>query len=149
MVPLAEQMSLLTDTVQPCVREDVHRDANMRTNFYHSTGRCEACDVDTHYNNAIMSAMVSQITSLTTVCWTVYSRADKKNINAPRQRPLWGEFTGNRRIPRTKCQKCGTYYYLMTSSCYHCLSFCNHSKLLYTQPIVTFGNDIYGSLCRI
>ena len=28
----------------------------------------------------------------------------KENIKAPRHRPLWGEFTGDRWIPRTKDQ---------------------------------------------
>ena len=34
----------------------------------------------------------------------------KGNIKAPRHWPLWGEFTGHRGIPRTKC------FHLMTSS---------------------------------
>ena len=58
----------------------------------------------THYNAVIMSAMASQITSLTIVYSTVYSDTDKKNIKAPRHWLLWGEFTGHRWIPRTKGQ---------------------------------------------
>ena len=50
------------------------------------------CFPSRHYNDIIMSAMVSQITSLTTVYWTVYS--DAENIKASRHWPLWGEFTG-------------------------------------------------------
>ena len=46
-----------------------------------------------------MSMMASQITSLTIVQAQI-----KENIKAPRQWPLWGEFTGNRWIPRTKGQ---------------------------------------------
>ena len=57
-----------------------------------------------HYNDVIMSAMASQITSLTIVHWTVYSGEDQENIKAPRYWPLWGEFTGDRWIPHTKCQ---------------------------------------------
>ena len=59
-----------------------------------------------HYNDVIMSAMVSQITSLTFVHSTVYSGADKTKPSnkAPRHWPLWGEFTGGRWIPRTKGQ---------------------------------------------
>ena len=57
-----------------------------------------------HYNNVIMSAMVSQITSLTIVYSTGYSAQIKENIKAPRHWSLWGEFTGHRWIPRTKGQ---------------------------------------------
>ena len=51
-----------------------------------------------------MSAIASQITSLTIVYSTVYSGADIKNIKAPRHGPLCGEFTGDRWIPRTNGQ---------------------------------------------
>ena len=57
-----------------------------------------------HYNDVIMVAMASQITSLTIVYSPVYSGRDKKNIKAPRHWPLCGEFTGDRWIPRTKGQ---------------------------------------------
>ena len=49
-----------------------------------------------HYNDVMMSATVSQITSLKIVFSTVYSAADQRNIKAPRHWPLWGEFTGDR-----------------------------------------------------
>ena len=46
------------------------------------------------------SAMASQITSLTIVYPSVYSRRrSKENIKAPRHWSLWGEFTGDRWIP--------------------------------------------------
>ena len=48
--------------------------------------------------------MASQITSLTIVFSTVYSGADQENIEAPRHLILWGEFTGDRWIPRTNGQ---------------------------------------------
>ena len=52
-----------------------------------------------------MVAMASQITSLTVVQATVYSGAQiQEDIKDPRPWPLWGEFTGNRWIPRTKGQ---------------------------------------------
>ena len=58
-----------------------------------------------HYDDVTMSAMASQITSLTIVYSTVYSDPDKKkNIKAPRHWPLCGEFTGDRWIPRTNGQ---------------------------------------------
>ena len=34
----------------------------------------------------------------------IQAQIKKKNINAPRHWPLWGEFTGDRWIPRTKGQ---------------------------------------------
>ena len=53
-----------------------------------------------------MSTMASQIISLTVIYSTVYSGKGqrKQNIKAPRYWPLWGEFTGDRWIPRTKAQ---------------------------------------------
>ena len=40
----------------------------------------------------------------------------KENINAPRHCPLWGEFTADRWIPRTKGQLRGKWFHLMMSS---------------------------------
>ena len=51
-----------------------------------------------------MGALASQSTNLTIVYLTVYSGTDKKNIKAPRHWPLWGEFTDDQWIPRTKGQ---------------------------------------------
>ena len=42
----------------------------------------------------------------------------KENIKAPRHWPLWGGFTGDRWIPRTKGQWQGKCFHLMTSSWY-------------------------------
>ena len=47
-----------------------------------------------HYNDVRMTAMASQITSLTVVYSTVYSDADQRKHQAPRHWPLCGEFTG-------------------------------------------------------
>ena len=52
-----------------------------------------------HYNDVIMGAMASQITSFTIVYSTVYSEADKKPIKAPRHWPFCGEFTGSGEFP--------------------------------------------------
>ena len=68
-----------------------------------------------HYDDVIMSAIASQITSLTIVYSIVYS--DKENIKAPRHWPLCGEFTGDRWIPRTNGKLRGKCFHLMTSSC--------------------------------
>ena len=43
----------------------------------------------------------------------------KESIKAPCHWPLWGEFTGDRWIPRTKGQWRGKCFHLMTSSCLH------------------------------
>ena len=53
-----------------------------------------------HYSNAIMGTMASQITSLMIVYSTVYS--DQRKHQTLRHWPLCVEFTGDRRIPRTK-----------------------------------------------
>ena len=51
-----------------------------------------------------MGAMVSQLTSLTTVYSTFIQAQIKENIKAPRHWPLCGEFTGDRWIPRKNGQ---------------------------------------------
>ena len=66
-----------------------------------------------HYNDVIMGAIASQITSLTIVYPTVYSGADQRNIKAPRHWPLC-----------TNGQKRGKYFHLMTSSWYITLTLC-------------------------
>ena len=48
-----------------------------------------------HYNNGIMSAMASQITSLTMFTQAFIQAQIKKKLKAPRHWPLWGEFTSN------------------------------------------------------
>ena len=58
----------------------------------------------THYDDVTMSAIASQITSLTIVYSTVYRAQIKVNIKASRHWPLCGEFTGDRWIPRTNGQ---------------------------------------------
>ena len=50
-----------------------------------------------------MGAIATQITSLTIVYSTAYSGADKK-IKPPLHWPLYGEFPGDRWIPRTNGQ---------------------------------------------
>ena len=51
-----------------------------------------------------MDTMASQIICLTIVYLTVYSAQIKENIKAPRHWPLFGEFIGDRWIPRTNGQ---------------------------------------------
>ena len=93
-----------------------------------------------HYSDVVMGAMASQTTSLTILWSTVYSGADKKNINdAPRHWPLCGEVTSDLWILRTNGQLCEKWFHLMMSSwtiySYHkshgllttfWISICNH-----------------------
>ena len=51
-----------------------------------------------------MKAIASQIPGVSIVYSTVCSDQIKENIKASRHWPLWGEFTGDRWIPRTKGQ---------------------------------------------
>ena len=57
-----------------------------------------------HYNGVIMGAMASQITSLTLFIQPFIQAQIKENFKAPCHWPLWGEFTGDRGIPRTNGQ---------------------------------------------
>ena len=61
---------------------------------------CPNWQIWCRYSDVIMSAMVSQITSVSIVCSTAC--LGKENIKAPRYWPLWGESTGDRWIPLTK-----------------------------------------------
>ena len=69
-----------------------------------------------HYDDVIMSAMASQITSLTIVYSTVYLGTAERKHQAPRHWPLCREFTGDRWIPRTNGQWRGKCFNLMASS---------------------------------
>ena len=46
-----------------------------------------------HYGDVIMSAIASQITSVSIVFSTIVQAQTKENIKAPRHWPLWGEST--------------------------------------------------------
>ena len=69
-----------------------------------------------HYDDVIMSAITSQITSLTIVYSTVYSDADqRKHQSSASLAFVWG-FHRDRWIPRKKGQLRGKCSHLMTSS---------------------------------
>ena len=74
-----------------------------------------------HYRNVIMSAIASEITSVSivrsTVHWLLVLSQIKENIKALRHCPLCREFTGHRWIFRTKGQLRGKCFHLRTSSC--------------------------------
>ena len=72
----------------------------------------------THYDDVIMGAMSSQITSLTIVYSIVYSGTDQRKHQSSASLAVVREFTGDRWIPRTKGQLRGKCFHLMTSSCY-------------------------------
>ena len=69
-----------------------------------------------HYNDVIMCAIASQITSLTIVYSIVYSDADQREHQSSESLGFVGEFTGDRWIPRTNGQLRGKCFHLMTSS---------------------------------
>ena len=69
-------------------------------------------------NDAIMTTMASQITSLMDVYSTVYSDADQRKHQCSASLAfVWG-IHWDRWIPRTKGQLRGNCFHLMTSSCY-------------------------------
>ena len=70
-----------------------------------------------HYNDVMMGAMASQITSLPFVYSTVYHGTDHRKCKKnSRHLPLCWQFTGDRWIPRTDDQYLWKYFHLMTSS---------------------------------
>ena len=72
---------------------------------------------DCHYIDVIMTAMASQITSLTVVYSTVYSDADqRKHQSSTSLASVWG-IHRDRWIPRTQGQSRGKCLHFMTSSC--------------------------------
>ena len=79
---------------------------------------CAHDDIIIHYNDVIMGAITSQITSLTIFTQLFIQTQIKENIKAPRHWPLCGEFTGDRWIPRTNGQLRGKCFHLMTSLCW-------------------------------
>ena len=69
-----------------------------------------------HYDDVIISAIASHITSLTVVYSTVYCGADqRKHQSSALLAFVWG-IHRDRWIPRTKGQLRGKYFHLMTSS---------------------------------
>ena len=69
-----------------------------------------------HHSDVIMSVMTSQISVSRLLTQPFIQAQIKENTKAPRHWPLWGEFTDDRWIPRTKGQQRGKYFHLMTSS---------------------------------
>ena len=57
-----------------------------------------------HYSGVVMSEMASQITGVSIICSGVGSGADHRKHQSSASLALWGEFPGDRWIPRTKGQ---------------------------------------------
>ena len=70
-----------------------------------------------HYNDVIMGAMASQITSLTIIYSTVYSGADQRKHQSSASLAFVQGIHRDRWIPRTNGQLRGKCFHLMTSSC--------------------------------
>ena len=70
--------------------------------------------IPSHYSDVMMSAMASQITSLTIVNWTVYSGADQRKHQSFASLAFVRGI--HRWVPRTKGQLRWKYFHLMTSS---------------------------------
>ena len=56
----------------------------------------------TYYSDVILSAMASQVIGILLFNQSFVQAQIKENIKAPRHCSLWGEFTGDPWIPRTK-----------------------------------------------
>ena len=82
-----------------------------------------------HYNDVIMSAMASQITSLTIVCSTVYSGADHRKYQSSASL-AFGLCMGNSPVtdefPPQRVGNAENVSILMTSSCQVCWAFKKH-----------------------
>ena len=92
------------------------KDSFILDNQYHNFWWSEDVNNQDHYIDVIMSAMASQITSFTIVYSTVYLGADQRKHQSFVSLALWGEFTGDRWIPRTKGQWRRKCFHWMTSS---------------------------------
>ena len=84
---------------KPCLLIDTFR------SFYETALRSMAWGLtNNHYNDVIMSAMVSQITGVSIVYLTVSSGADQRKHQSFWSLALCGEFTGEWLIYHTKGQ---------------------------------------------
>ena len=64
-----------------------------------------------------MSMMVSQITGILIVCWTICSGADQRKHQTLYHWPVGGRSTSDQWIPLSDSQLCGKCFHLMMSSC--------------------------------
>ena len=73
----------------------------------------------------------------------------KENIKAPRHWPLWGEFTGDRWIPRTEGQWRGKCFHLMTSSCHIFMSLCHGPFIFISRSVGCMVTDYRSPLAVV
>ena len=109
----ARRVAILTATT--CLS---HNHVFFRSCNKHDGMVCNASRVTghLHYNDVIMSAIASHVTSLTIVYSTVYSGVDqRKHQSSASLAFVWG-IHRDRWIPRTKGQLRGKCFHLMTSS---------------------------------
>ena len=88
-----------------------------------------------HYSDVIVSAMASQIPSISIVCLTVFQAEIKENIKALPHWPLWGESTGDRWIPSQRASDAEnvSMFYLRYQ-----LHICYLHAFIYTEKSATF-----------
>ena len=102
-----------------------------------------------HYNDVVMGAIASQITSLTIVYSTVYSDADQRKHQSSASLAFVRGIHRDRWIPRTNGQLRGKSFHLMTSSWKYivrCVSTSRHPWVLPTKWrvfILIFSSNIF------
>ena len=120
---------------------------------------CQALMGFFHYNDAMMSAMAPQITSLTTVCLTVYSGVDQIKHQSCASLAFVGEFTGNQWIPLTKkasnAENSSTWWrhhvFVMISSgrwsvTAECILLFNIQRVNYAYRIIVMPHNCHGAI---
>ena len=114
---------------------------------------------ETHYDNVIMGAMASQITSLTIVYSTVYSDADQRKYQSSASLAfVWGIHRGpvdsphkwpvtRKRSPFDDVIVCLGFQWKMKWLWYSLISNkkCFDSPLTFLCPISSVGNFLYSS----
>ena len=102
------------------------------------------------YSDVIMSAMASQITGIAIVCSTVCSGTDPRNHQIPCNWTLWGESTGDWRIPLSKGQSRGKCFHLLTSSCFFTMKagqLTTHFELIFTRGQIWPSGIVVACVC--
>ena len=97
-----------------------------------------------HYTDVIMTAVASQVTSLTVVYSTVYSDADQRKHQSSASLAFVRRIHRDRWIPRTKGQLRGKCFHLMTSSW---TNLQGHIELIHMQHNSTLQIYILLVIC--
>ena len=97
-----------------------------------------------HYDDVIMSAIASQITSLTIVYSTVYSGADQRKHQSSASLAFVCGIHRDRWISRTEGQLRGNCFHLMTSSCWLWVDRNPH-----TSHVIDYIPSLECKLCRV